>query len=292
LRLRTILTQEAQRTNSALSGRHWDSPGLRGGETGVTGKPLQKSPNDFRREDQLHLAPPLSRTPSTNTITQSRANTQQNPVQTHSARSTQRSNLVQPKSEERRVSTVVTPSSPMRESTDTPYMPDSSSSSSSSSPDTDHPAHRSQLFKRPPRFKQQRPRDLSDFQEDAGVPGSEGSGSHDTSSLPFASSTRRPVVASHVQDKRFRNTHTGRQELVDNRPHASMRTEPPVTVPAPERDVPAQIPATRIPTPAQTNYRAEIGKANSPKQTGPRSAKEASEGTPSMGSSFSDIDGR
>jgi hypothetical protein len=267
-----------------------------------------KSPNHTRREDQLHLVPSLSRTPSTNTITQSRANTQQIPVHTHSARSTQRSNPVQPKSEERRTSTVVAPSSPMKESTDDPHMPDSSSSSSSSSPDTDHPAHRSQLFKRPPRFKQQRPQDLSDFQEDAGVPGSEGFSSHDTSSLPFASSTRRSAITKHSQDthyttdsnqrqemlpnNRFRNTHTSRQDSVDNQFHATMGKEPLVIIPASERDVPVQLSAPRIPTPAQANYRAELGKADSSKQTGPRSAKEPSEGTPSMGSSFSDIDGR
>jgi hypothetical protein len=196
----------------------------------------------------------------------------------------------------------------MRESSDAPNIPDFSSSGSSSSPDTDHPAHRSQLFKRPPRFKQQRPRDLSDFQEDAGVPGFEGSSSHDTSSLPFASSSRRSAITRHVQDthyrtdsnqrqemlqnNRFRNTHTRQQESVDNRSHATMGKEPPVTLPASEDDVPAQPSAARIPTPAQANYRAEIGKADSPKPTGPRSAKEPSEGTPSMGSSFSDIDGR
>jgi hypothetical protein len=40
LRLRIILTNVAQRTNSALSGRHWDSPSSRGGDPGVTGEPL------------------------------------------------------------------------------------------------------------------------------------------------------------------------------------------------------------------------------------------------------------
>jgi hypothetical protein len=164
----------------------------------------------------------------------------------------------------------------MKESTDDPHMPDSSSSSSSSSPDTDHPAHRSQLFKRPPRFKQQRPQDLSDFQEDAGVPGSEGSSSHDTSSLPFASSTRRSAITKHSQDthyttdsnqrqemlpnNRFRNTHSSRQDSGDNQFHAIMGKEPLVIIPASERDVPVQLSAPRIPTPAQANYRAELGK--------------------------------
>ena len=40
-----------------------------------------------------------------------------------------------------------------------------------------------------------------------------------------------------------------------------------------------------------SNHRAELGRLGSPRQKGPRSRKEGSEGTPSMGSSFSDIDG-
>lgn len=190
----------------------------------------------------------------------------------------------------------------MKESLDTPYVPDSSSSSSSSSPDPDHPAHRSQLFKRPPRFKQQRPRDLLDFREDCELKGSEGSSSHGTSSLPFASATRRSAHDTHYQlnnkqrqgalkGNRFGNTYSTRQESADQQPHATTETMLSAPNSASESDAPVRTSATQTPTSPQANHRSELGKANSPKQTGPRSAREASEGTPSMGSSFSDIDG-
>jgi hypothetical protein len=40
-----------------------------------------------------------------------------------------------------------------------------------------------------------------------------------------------------------------------------------------------------------SDHRAALGRLGSPRRGGPRSRIEGSEGTPSMGSSFSDIDG-
>lgn len=47
--------------------------------------------------------------------------------------------------------------------------------------------------------------------------------------------------------------------------------------------------AAKSPISLASNHRAELGRLGSPRSKGPRSRKEGSEGTPSMGSSFSDI---
>ncbi|KAF2034406.1 hypothetical protein EK21DRAFT_97503 [Setomelanomma holmii] len=274
-----------RRTTSALSGRQRDSPSLRGGEATAT-------------------APPLSRTPSTNTITQSRANTQQLPVRTQSTRSVQRPNLTSPKPEERKLSSAPAPPSPLDDSIDSPDIPASSSSSSSSSSDTDHPAHRSQLFKRPPRFTQQRPKTLSTFEEGEGAQEGDGSGSHDAPSLPFASAAKRqPSTPKYAQDTLFRTNSKPEQKVLTDRSkpappirqksmdQQSQATASSMTTSASESDAPVPKATGKSPMSPQSNHRAELGRLGSPRQKGPRLRKEGSEGTPSMGSSFSDIDG-
>ncbi|KAH7381684.1 hypothetical protein BKA66DRAFT_122067 [Pyrenochaeta sp. MPI-SDFR-AT-0127] len=279
----------APRTVSALSGRPRDSPSLRGGEA-------------------ITPAPPLSRTPSTNTITQSRAHAQTAPARTQSTRSTQRPSLTSPKSEDRPTSSAVPPPNYRRESIDSPDIPASLSSSSSSLSDADHPAHRSQLFKRPPRFKQQRPRNLSTFDEGDGPQEVEESGSHGTESLPFASAARRQHGNNkYAQDTLFRagqrpeqkNLQTdrtriatpARQRSIDQQSQATTETASSMTSSASASDAPTGPRTTgKAPMSPPSNHRAELGRLGSPRQLGQRSRKEGSEGTPSMGSSFSDID--
>ncbi|KAF2819998.1 hypothetical protein CC86DRAFT_471651 [Ophiobolus disseminans] len=277
----------APRTTSALSGPQRDSPSLRGGET-------------------ISSAPPLSRTPSTNTITQSRANTQQLPMRTQSTRSVQRPNSSSPKPDERRLSSAAAPPSPLKDYVDSPGIPSSSSSSSSSLSDADHPAHRSQLFKRPPRFKQQRPRDLSTFEEGDGGADIDDLGSHGVPNLPFASTAKRPANTKYAQDTLFRtgskpeqkvsqadrtrNALPTRQKSIDQQSQTTTETASSMTTSASESDAPITGSATKNPISPTSNHRAELGRLGSPRQRGPRSRKEGSEGTPSMGSSFSDID--
>lgn len=50
--------------------------------------------------------------------------------------------------------------------------------------------------------------------------------------------------------------------------------------------------AAKSPLSPTSDHRAALGRLGSPRHAGLRSRKEGSEGTPSMGSSFSDIDGR
>ncbi|KAH4128115.1 hypothetical protein HBI81_055840 [Parastagonospora nodorum] len=276
----------AQRSNSALSGRQRESPSLRGGEPTVT-------------------SPPLSRTPSTNTITQSRAIAQQPPLQPKSTRTLQRPVLPSPRSEDR-LSTALAPPSTLTDTLDSPGDPDSLSSSSSSSSDTDHPAHRSQLFKRPPRFKLQQSRNLSSFKDKSGSQGTENSGLHGASSLPFASITRRPIGANYVNDIRSKSSvkagqHTGqddgsqnarplRQNMVGQQSQRTKQTASSVTNSTSESDLLVPISGTTTPKSPQSIQRTELDGPGNPKQKGPKLGKEGSEGTPSMGSSFSDID--
>ncbi|KAF1947284.1 hypothetical protein EJ02DRAFT_486052 [Clathrospora elynae] len=276
----------AGRAASALSGRPRDSPSLRGGEI-------------------ITPVPPLSRTPSTNTITQSRTHTQV-PGRTLSTRSTQRPNLATRKSHDRPPSSSTPPPNFRNDAPESPDIPDSSSSSSSSLSDTDHPVHRSQLFKRPPRFQQKRPRDLSTFEEGDDAEGIDDSGSHGTS-LPFASAARRqsssikyaqeaqPRTSGKSEKKaslpdRTKNVAPMRQKSIDQQLQATTETASSMTSSASASDAQAGPASAKSPISPPFNHRAELGRLGSPRGTGLRSRKEGSEGTPSMGSSFSDID--
>lgn len=172
----------AGRTASVLSARLKDSPSLRGGE--------------------IIAAPSLSRTPSTTTITQSKTQ-YQGLVRTQSTRSTHRPSLISRRSEDQPSASAL-PHHHGKDRTDSPDVFDSCSSSSSSLSDADHPAHRSQLFKRPPRFKQQRPRNLDTFEEGDDTLENENSGSQGSPTLPFASVARHPPVGNkYAQDPLF-----------------------------------------------------------------------------------------
>ncbi|KAF1913589.1 hypothetical protein BDU57DRAFT_589235 [Ampelomyces quisqualis] len=266
----------ASRTTSALSGQRRESPSLRGGEPIVA-------------------APPLSRNPSTNTITQSRANTQQPPVRTQSTRSVNRPNLASSKLVEHRLSTTAPPPIPSKNSPESPGNPSSTSSSSSSSSDIDHPVHRSQLFKRPPRFKQQPPRGLLTFEEGDGTHGIDDSGSHGGPTLPFASAARQTTNTNrpehqNLQPDRSTDAPPTREKSIDQQSRDTTETASSMTTSASESDAPVPNSSAKIPVSPPSNHRAELGRLGGARQKGPRSRKEGSEGTPSMGSSFSDID--
>ena len=166
--------------------------------------------------------------------------------------------------------------------------------------DTDHPAHRSQLFKRPPRFQQKRTRELSTFEEGDGTQEFEDSGSHETN-LPFASAARRqPSSSKHAQDTPFRAGSKPEQRgLQPNRARndppsrpKSMDVQSLTTETASSMTSSGGPPsAAKSPLSPASDHRAALGRLDSPRRTGPRSRREGSEGTPSMGSSFSDIYG-
>jgi hypothetical protein len=245
------------------------------------------------------LAPSLSRTPSTTTITQSRAIAQA-PARTLSTRSTQQPNLKSRRSEDR-ANAPISPPSYRNDEAASPDIPDSPSSSSSSLSDTDHPAHRSQLFKRPPRFQQKKPRDLSTFEEGDGTQEIDDSGSHETS-LPFATSARtQPSSSKYAQNTRFRPSSKPDQKALQagrarNAPpirQTSMDVQSIATTETASSMTSSGGPpsAAKSPMSPASDHRAALGRLGSPRRGGLRSRREGSEGTPSMGSSFSDIDG-
>lgn len=267
------------RTTSALSGHRRNSPSL-----GL--------------QEAIEPAPALTRTPSTTTITQSRAQTQQLPTRTLSARSTQRPNLARPTKDDRSVSPGTATHTAPQEPPDSPEIPASSSSSSSSLSDTDHPAHRSQLFKRPPRFQQKRPRELAPFAEGDGTQEGDETGSQGNTMLPFASAARRPSSTSRQglpeQDMRLADRQKESTAAKQSSPHSQATTETAssMTSSASASDAPSVGPQAAAKSPVSPNFshRAVMASLGSPRAQALR-RKEGSEGTPSMGSSFSDIDG-
>lgn len=267
------------RTTSALSGQRKNSPSL-----GL--------------QEAIEPAPALTRTPSTTTITQFCAQAQQLPTRTLSARSAHRPKLARPTRDDRSISPGTATQTAPQEPPDSPEVPASSSSSSSSLSDTDHPAHRSQLFKRPPRFQQKRPRELAPFAEGDGTQEGDGAGSQGNTLLPFASTARRPLGTSrqHVpeQSSRLADRQRGNPTAKQSSPHSQMTTETAssMTSSASASDAPSgRRAATKSPVSPNFNHRAAMANLGSPRAQALR-RKEGSEGTPSMGSSFSDIDGR
>ncbi|RMZ72901.1 multidomain presynaptic cytomatrix related [Pyrenophora seminiperda CCB06] len=269
----------AGRAPSALAGRSRDSPVLRGAEITMP-------------------APSLSRTPSTTTITQSRALAQA-PTRNLSTRSNQRPTLTSRNSGDTSRTPVIPSFNYRHDETVSPEIAESSSSSSSSLSDTDHPAHRSQLFKRPPRFQPKRMRDLATFEEGDGTQEIDDLGSHETS-LPFASAARaQPSNSKYAQDTQFRAASKSEQKVFqkgtrDIQPsrQTSMDVHSLATTETASSMTSSSGPpsAAKSPMSPVSNHRAELGRLGSPRHMGLRGRKEGSEGTPSMGSSFSDID--
>jgi hypothetical protein len=253
------------RTTSALSGHRKNSPSL-----GL--------------QEAIEPAPTLTRT-------QSRAQAQQLPTRTLSARSTHRPNLAKPTRKDRSISPGTATHAAPQEPPDSPEIPASSSSSSSSLSDTDHPAHRSQLFKRPPRFQQKRPRELAPFAEGDGTQEGDDAGSQGNTMLPFASNAhdRRPLGVSKQGTSGQKSVPAAKQSS----PHSQVTTETAssMTSSASASDAPSgPQAATKSPVSPNFNHRAAMANLGSPRAQALR-RKEGSEGTPSMGSSFSDIDG-
>lgn len=266
------------RTTSALSGGRRNSPNL-----GL--------------QDAIEPAPALTRTPSTTTITQSRAQAQQLPTRTLSARSAQRPSRTRPKRDDRSISPANVAHTALQDPPDSPEIPASSSSSSSSLSDADHPAHRSQLFKRPPRFQQKRPRELAPFAEGDGTHEADEAGSQGNTMLPFASAARRAPDSSKQsqpeQKSRPVDRQTGGTAAKQGRvpSQATTETASSMTSSASASDAPSgHRAAAKSPISPNFNHRAAMANLGSPRAQALR-RKEGSEGTPSMGSSFSDIDG-
>jgi hypothetical protein len=241
--------------------------------------------------DLIGSARPLSRTPSTTTITQAQP-TLGRPSSRTQALHPRQSIVLDRKDQGSSVArspdklgSSLAPNSPLP-----PASPSSSSSPSSS--DSENPAKRSQLFKRPPRFRAQRPRELIVYDE-ATDEGEEAAIDNDTA-LPFAQmqkSNHRPtsrvppappklgVPAKSPEMKQPRTIFTS-----DPSSGAEVSSSTTSSVnDAARRD-------QRLPGAFSLINTNETTKS-SPRKAALKAVKDGSEGTPSMGSSFSDLDG-
>jgi hypothetical protein len=272
----------ASRAPSSLSIRSRDSP-IPKTDSGTPGTPL--------------IRPELSRTPSAATMTQSRPflppSSPRQPVQ-RSFRGTATAS--------RRAE--VTPISIADEvDAEAPSPPASDSTSTSSSDSDEAPVRQSQLFRRPPPFQRHKKTALSNV-DDVG----EDSGEDSPTFLPFAtkgdgaalredpSATLRdttpprqrshPSAAAAAAERQnaIENVSTPRGKgkqpagrLESSASSASSAAPPSATETAHHRRIDALSP----------RHRAELARL-SPRRQG---NKEGSDGTPSMGSSFSDLDG-
>ncbi|ORY11531.1 hypothetical protein BCR34DRAFT_587871 [Clohesyomyces aquaticus] len=279
---------------SALSIRPKDSPPPRGD---IVGAP----------------APSLSRTPSTNTITQSKAHFQQ-PQQavvrvTHQPLSrtgtSGRKQLAQGTS-----SSAMDAEGNGEGSADNDDVESTSTSSSDSDSATEAPGHRSQLFKRPPRFRAQRPRESlihssRSYEIDETDRG-------DNGSLPFANianstatridnGPRGDPQSGVLGNRRLINPNNISPPIqtAGSRPGHAL-SSPPSANREKVFDASSSLTSSASDAPKASttssglmglNHRAELARI-SPKKRGLKGRREGSEGTPSMGSSFSDIDGR
>ena len=182
---------------------------------------------------------------------------------------------------------------------DSPTGPASSASSSSlSNSGPENLTARSQLFRRPPRFRSRPSRELGTYQEDVY---DEDATQDSKAEFPFAvmSKTRqlqdditsdRTTSATKVQQEKVPTTRPKRKansrDMVTPQPASVSQTSSSLTSLTNEptgsgvRDEGASFP----------DHRAELARL-SPRGKGSQARKEGSEGTPSMGSSFSDIDG-
>lgn len=162
-------------------------------------------------------------------------------------------------------------------------LPSSSSCSSPSDSETDNLATRSQLFKRPPRFRSQRPREL--LPDPDGVDEGDEPDRGTNNLLPFANASRADKGATSVGI--VAHAASASRGGQDRRgPISGVDASSSVTSSA--SDAPKG--TSMSPGPLSPTHRAELAKL-SPRKAGVKSRKDGSEGTPSIGSSFSDIDG-
>lgn len=291
----------ASRAPSQLSIRSArDSPIPRQGEMSGTGTPRPGAPG-------------ISRTPSTNTVTQSRHFLPSSPRQPHQS-SFRAANVSVP----RKLDTAPLPAAP--EATSNASSPASSSSSESSSSD-ESPIHRSHVYRRPqPRFQSHKKSALGTF-----VPseGEEGSDDEDSPTFlpsavkggpsdPTSTTTQRPDPTSTLRDPGMGRFGKGKaaavatdnydessspdiplspgkaiQRIAANLPTAitSTKTTTTATTASPRASQPPHGPDPNTLSPPHRADRARI----SPRKS--HDHGQASDGTPSMGSSFSDLEG-
>lgn len=266
------------RAPSQLSIRPRDSPIPRAGESG----PGTPKPG----------APGISRTPSTTTVSQTRSVAPPSPRQPVQ-RSFRAANVSAP----RKLDT--TPRPATQEAASTVSSPAESSSSSSSEDET--PLHRSNIFRRPnPRFQPHKKSALGQFITD------EASNSSDEESPTFLPSTKSPPSPPSARfDPSATLRGVGKEKAAQSKTASDTsasspdKANPPTASEKGKQKAPPtsstassthSAPQGQLIAPAALSprHRAELARLGSPRK---QSRHDGSDGTPSMGSSFSDLEG-
>jgi len=266
------------------------------------------------------IAPPLSRTPSTNTVTQSRAHLPAAPPRVHLHRSFRSSfppsqKPTPPPALSSHTEPANQPSDPASPATSA--LSSSSTSDSSSGEDTNNPLHRSQLFKRPPRFRAQKPRGLATLDDED----QEGDDEDDSNAfLPFAHTSRLGTAAGDAASPTTEDPSATLRDKILQPPEHTQKylahdvnkapvsatfaqgqgkdkgkgkgKEPAIASSATSSasDAPSRGGHGFSPSALSPRHRAELVRL-SPRRSAAGGKREGSDGTLSMGSSFSDLDG-
>ncbi|KAF2735127.1 hypothetical protein EJ04DRAFT_511962 [Polyplosphaeria fusca] len=297
-------TSTSHSNQSALGGIPMQRGGSNGSRNSQTPSALSTRTKDGpmpRGENSTPSStiPPLSRTPSTNTITQSRAYTQQGIARNPSSR------LARPtgsgSSQQIQPATLISPNVESESGdANSEAAPESSSTSSSSDSDVENPIHRSQLFKRPPRFQRaQKPRDLHSYDEENDDQYDSASNQHVV--LPFAKvagevSNTNADASKRMPDEPIphRNHPPPIQSMALNRKSSETSRGQAMKMALEKKDASSSLASSASdapvrPGPLSPRHRSDLAR-QSPARMSSKGKREGSEGTPSMGSSFSDID--
>jgi hypothetical protein len=225
------------------------------------------------------LAPPFSRTSSANTTGTSRNFAPHSPRPTHT---TINRRSLSPKPKSRPNSLAIEP--PTRSPRPAPLSSPEESSSESSS-DSESPIQ-SRLLRRPPRFSSNKLGQSEDADEDDDEP----------AFLPFAAGPAE-TTSHHDPSATLR----GDLRNIGKRPTHKKSKDAALQSQTSDSSTSSATPATRRPEPLQGTQRHRLTGPLSPRRTAELAGrspglkgkgKQDSDGTPSMGSSFSDLDGR
>lgn len=239
-----------------------------------------------QRPSLTSLVPPISRIPSTTTITQSRIGTPPSPRQALSRA------LRASGGSGRRPSRLEIPVKPLRDDEDSPSPVEDDSEESSSEDDDETPSTaRSQPFKRHAIMNRRR---LPPVSSDGDAEDDDDAGGY----LPFAAAAKasKEDPSATLRDRAGKQTAAlqpsinpkgkARLGLEDSSASSVSSAAPPSQTPSQSDSRPLGQGQEVSPGLLSPQRRAELAKPS------PRLRKDLSDGTPSMGSSFSDLDGK
>lgn len=277
-------TTASQAKRLSIGGRTPSSLSVRSKES-----PLPRA-SEFIPTETVRPAGP-SRTPSTNTITQSRMNTvAQPPSPRQPLQSSFRSSMPPPRAPVRRMDTLASETDGTRASSPSPPA----SSSSSSSSESEGPIRRSKILRKPQgRLQSQKKPGLSTLDDE------EASSSDDT---PIFSTVRSKGTepANDSAETSSAPSPAEKDRGIPRGPKGKGKVLQPLSSSASSESSASRLPSgetqargkqPRIPDALSPRHRAELARLHLGGRRVSGKNGQGSDGTPSMGSSFSDLDG-